>query len=332
MALTFGNVPHPTSQARYVTDAQNGAWNALGPKTVEGVVWHRMVGTLSGTDSWFRRGNGISDGLTEYGVGNAASDGAGLDGTIYVWNDVLGAAHPGVSPDRSPWASGPVNNPYGDGLAFLQDHAWDLNAVNRNQAAIEISGNYDTPLSPKAMHAVCALTAHYADRARVPWDAFPEIPGKGYSFVRWHQEFTIGTGKVCPGQVVINATATMIDLTAQMMKAGQVAVAPPPTPPVYADPSVPEWVAADLKAGHPLDHTLGNVKVFGCLRQYTAIRPTARRKYADTGAVVGPMLKTGETFFGWWVFTSGGKGWVLTPFGTRIAMADLEPAVVVKAA
>jgi hypothetical protein len=231
VALTFGNVKHPPFQDRLIPDANNSAWNNLGQKTVEGVVWHRMIGDLAGTDGYFRA---HAPGLTEYGVGVYAegydarySDVAALDGVLYRWNDPLGFAHGTkgeanyVSPNRSPWASGPVLNPYGDGLAFLQYHNNDANAVNRNQTAIEIAGDYGMPLSDAAKRTIIALTAYWADQAEVPWDSFPIIPARGYSFVTWHNEYCGLDYKKCPGDVVMNNTDEMIAGVVDILKVAQ---------------------------------------------------------------------------------------------------------------
>ena len=70
----YGNVKHPAYIDRLIPDTQNRAWNDLGPRRQLGVCRHTMVGTLPGTDGWFRRG-AASTGLTDYSVD--------LNGTIY---------------------------------------------------------------------------------------------------------------------------------------------------------------------------------------------------------------------------------------------------------
>ena len=54
MAITYGRVPHPDFLDRLIPDAFNRAWNDLGPRVVKGVVFHRMLGSLMGTDGYFR--------------------------------------------------------------------------------------------------------------------------------------------------------------------------------------------------------------------------------------------------------------------------------------
>ena len=236
MAIVFGRVPHPASVERWILDNQNSAWNDLGQRKVLGVVWHRMVGGQDGTDGFFRamanaRQTG-SGGLTDYGVGVAAQDGAAAAGRIYRWNDPLGLAHPGCSPNRAGWASGSWNaaRAFGDGKAFVLDHGGDLNVINRDQVSIEISGLAMTPLDEASRGAVVALTAYWADQARIPWDVFPMVPGKGYSFVRWHEEFgpdePDGSPKHCPFDVVKGETDALIARTKAILKQFQIGDAP----------------------------------------------------------------------------------------------------------
>lgn len=236
--IVFGRVPHPDFVDNPIWKEEGNGQNNLGKRSVKGVVWHRMIGSLWGTNSYFAQPS--TGALTDYGVGTVAQDGAANDGLIIRWNDPLGY--------QSGWASGPVNAPYGDGKAFLDKYAGPsgigVNVVNRDQASIEISGiGYTTALSQKAKQAVAALTAYWADQYRIPWDLFPIAPQDGFSFVRWHQEYTIGTGKVCPGQVVMDATPEMIEMTRAILKLWQVVTPgappdptpepPPPAPSIY---------------------------------------------------------------------------------------------------
>ena len=187
-----------------------------------------MQGTNWGTDSYFRTvppgGAGACQGaqndprIGEWGGCRGLTD-FGVDhesGQILRWNDPTGAAHPGVSRIGLPWASGPYSDAFGDGLAFVQDHGGDVSVVNRDQASIEISGTFKEPIlgwgedQPMANESVAALIAYYADAFQIPYHQFPIVPGKDYSFVRWHHEFTRGTGKFCPGKVVMDATDEII--------------------------------------------------------------------------------------------------------------------------
>lgn len=224
MAIEFGRVPHPTFSDRPITKPEGRGQNNLGKRSVKGVVWHRILGSLWGTDGYFRRDD--VNALTDYGVGVSATDGAANDGLILRWNNPLGF--------QSGWASGTYNGAYGDGEAFVQKYG--VNAINRDQASIEISGQYTTPLSEKARDAIAALTAYWADQYRIPWNVFPIAPQDGFSFVRWHQEFTLGTGKVCPGQVVISETPALIERTRAILKQYQTVSDPVPVPDPEPEP------------------------------------------------------------------------------------------------
>lgn len=238
MSAVFGNVPHPAYQNRIIVKPEGGGQNNLGRRTVKGVVWHRILGSLWGTDGYFRMAS--VNALTDYGVGVLATDGAVNDGLILRWNDPEGTA--------SGWASGPVNGAYGDGAAFVAKYG--VNAVNQHQASIEISGDQLTPLSEKARQSIAALTAYWADQYGIPWDVFPIAPQDGFSFVRWHQEFTIGSGKQCPFKVVMDETPALIERTRAILKQYQVSapvVEPEPEP--IPEPEPEPDPAHELPAG-----------------------------------------------------------------------------------
>jgi hypothetical protein len=236
--VTFGRVPHPAMTIRDIPE--NRAWDDLGPRTIRAVVWHRMLGSLWGTDSYFR-GEAVTRALTDYGVGVAAQDGAAHDGEILRWNDPRGR--------RAPWANGPVSDPYGDGKAFVDRYG--VAAVNRDCVSIEISGMQTTPLSEASRDAIASLTAYYADRSRVPWATFPAVPGEDRSFVIWHREFTIGTGKECPFAVVMDETDALIAQTKAILKRYQTDATPtttttPAPQPVQLPPGLSLGVAREL--------------------------------------------------------------------------------------
>lgn len=227
--VQFGNVPRPQWQERLIPDAQNRAWEAIGPRTVRGVVYHRMVGTLWGTDSWFRMipGGGTA-GLTDFGIDHNT-------GETLRWNDHTGKAHPGISANRSGWASGPWENPPGDGRAFVAKHG--VAAINRDLVSIEIAGQYDSPLAPAAVERIAQLSAWLADQARVPWTAYPLNPATGLTFTYTHSEFQ--GHKPCPGAVVLGKLDEITARTKAILKAAQEVSAPVP-PPAPVGPTGPQ--------------------------------------------------------------------------------------------
>lgn len=298
--IVFGRVPYPKMIESQLST--NNPWVKSGaPAVPEAVVWHRMIGTFVGTDSWFHSGNAA----TAYGVSVKVTDGVG--GKIYEWLSRSSGLY-GES-------SGPVDEPYGDGLALVNKVG--AGNVNKTTKAIEISGNYETPLDADAKHAVAAITAYWADQKKIPWDQFPIIPGENRSFVVWHQEITIGSGKECPGAVVMNATPEMIQMTADIMKQYQVdTTVPPPTPdvPKYAKPG---WTPPqDGKDHTDAKGTLWRavdrvVRVKGGTKFYAqaSLASKATRLPAPDGGIDVRIA---------WTFNS----WYCTPAGSRFKVAQ----------
>jgi hypothetical protein len=322
VSIVYGNVPYPdVIKSHFPTSSP---WIGSGaPAILEAVVWHRMVGTWAGSNSWGQAGNFA----TAYGVSVKATDGTG--GKIYEW----------IAPNSGLYgeSSGPVNAPYGDGLALVNKVG--VSSVNRTTKAIEISGNYDTPLDNDAKQAVAGLTAYFADQKHIPWDQFPAIPGENRSFVVWHQEITIGTGKVCPGQVVMDATPEMIEMTANMMKQYQERDAPvpepkptpqpTPKPSKYAAPITYPWLTAD----DGKVHKVGTTRVLPLTLTYTATRSTPRyQKGSKQSDKIGPNIAKGTQFAAGRVFRSDeGVTFVLTPHASRVLASALLPRVSVTA-
>lgn len=229
--MTPNLIPLPPIKNRIIPDSQNRAWDSLGQRVVKGIVLHRMQGTLWGTDGWFRTiPGGGTGGLTDYGID-------AITGEMVVWNDPLGKASPGVSANRAGWASGRVSNPYGDGKAFIDKYG--TGAVNRDQASIEMSGyfiqpgevNIESPVSDIALSNVAQTIAHHAHNYKIKWSDFPIAPQDAFSFVRWHQEITIGTGKLCPGKTIMEATNRIISMTKEIMRKHQTNEVPSKSPP-----------------------------------------------------------------------------------------------------
>lgn len=223
MSYQFGNVTHPPFVDKYIPNSQNSAWDDLGQRKAVGVCQHSMVGTLAGTDSWFRRGT-QSNGLTDYGIGGA-TDGVN-DGIIYRWNDPLGR--------RSGWANGSADGLEGDGPLFVRTYG--IEGVNRDLVSIERSdgGNTGTPMSPRQFASICNLTAYWFDRANVPWDSFPVNPATGVVTHLLHKEIAT---KDCPFPAVYNRIDEIQNRVRSILKAGQVpeitnppSEVPPPGP------------------------------------------------------------------------------------------------------
>jgi hypothetical protein len=302
MPITYGRVPHPGYLDRPIEKPEGQGWNNLGPRQPKFVVLHRMIGSLWGTDGYFRQ-PGVNA-LTDYGVGVAATDGADSAGTIIRWNNPTGV--------RSGWASGPVNGAYGDGLAIVNKYG--LNAVNRDGVSIEISGNYDTAVDGKAFEEIAHLMAYWWDQMRIPHTSAPINPATEISAVIWHQEFTLGTGKVCPGKVVMDQTNALIARSKAILKVAQEAgtpsattTKPPTTPAPQPAPDYPEGLDADLA-----ERWFGKVIVGGAWYTFDPNGSLSRLWLAE-GAKTGgyPALTSVETFGArmYWRFDNGMVVW-----------------------
>lgn len=310
-AITFDRVPHPAYDNRIITNST--AWNDLGERTIRAVCWHRMLGSLWGTDGYFR-GPAASRALTDYGIG-VAQDGA-YDGVIFRWNDPRGR--------RAPWANGPVSQPYGDGKAFVDRYG--INSINRDVASIETSGMQETPLTEKSRDAIAGLTAYWADQYEVPWDAFPMVPNEGRSFVVWHEELTYGTGKRCPFMVVKAETDALIARTKAVLKRHQTSqVAEPPAPP------------AKYAHKHPLPtpprvQEVNGVLFFpfrdGASIHLTATRDVEPKEWADpTAKATGPFVKQGEKkLIAFMTVGANNELWIVGSDGSRYPAASFSPA------
>jgi len=284
MPITFGRVPHPGYLDRPIVKGEGQGWDNLGQRQPKFVVLHRMVGSLWGTDGYFRMA-GVNA-LTDYGVGVAATDGADVAGTIIRWNDPRGV--------RAGWASGPVNGAYGDGLAIVNKYG--VNAVNRDGVSIEISGNYDTAVDAAALEEIAQLMAYWWDQMQIPHTSAPTNPTTGISAVIWHQEFTLGTGKVCPGKVVMDATTGLVARSTAILKQYQEGTAtntttPRPPAPQPA-PKYPEGMDAELAA-----QWFGKVVFNGAWYEFDPNGSLSRLWLAE-GAKTGsyPALTSVETF------------------------------------
>ncbi len=313
--IVFGNVDHPRYQERGITKPENAGQNDLGQRRVKGVVWHRILGSLWGTDGYFRQA-GVNA-LTDYGVGVAATDGAERAGHILRWNDPLGR--------QSGWASGSYSSyAYGDGAAFVNKYGID--AINRDQASVEVSGDQLTPLDEAARDAIAGITAYWADQYEIPWDQFPIAPQDGFSFVRWHEEFGPDNGqKRCPFDVVKHETPALIERTRAILKAAQGGTALPP-PKVYADAELPDWFAETLEQRHPTDQRHGELRLWACRRNFVAHHVTRRLSKPDgaTGENSGPKVQLREKISAEYVTNTG---WILTTDGHWVAKSRFSPSV-----
>jgi hypothetical protein len=228
MPVTFGRVLHPPFRDRLIPDAATRAWDDLGQRNPVGAVFHTMVGTLWGTDQYFRSG---APALTDYGIGGS-TDGPAWDGAILRWNDPRGR--------RSGWANGGSDGLEGDGPLFVR--TLGIDAINRHLVSIERSDGKDvtTPISPKQFESMCALTAYWFDQAQVPWDRFPANPNIAGGIVTHflHKEFAT---KGCPWAAVESRIDRLQERIRQILKAAQANQDAPATGPIPATPDHAWW-------------------------------------------------------------------------------------------
>lgn len=252
--IVFGRVKHPPFIDRLIPDNENGAWDDLGEPNIVGVCGHSMIGSLWGTDRWFRRGPNTStesNGLTHYGIGGS-TDGPEWDGVIIRWNDPRGKSHDvdysdsngrrhrgRVSPRRAGWANGGSDGLEGDGPNFVR--RLGISAINRDLVSIERSdgGVLSTPMSPKQFESICALSAYWFDQAHIPWHEFPLDSALGIVTHLLHFEFAT---KACPFEPVISRINEIQNRIRAILKAGQVQViTPPEIPPVKPPTPSHDW-------------------------------------------------------------------------------------------
>lgn len=294
-ALQFGKVPYPAVVESHLPFS-NPMIEAGAPAIPAAVFWHRMIGSWNGTDGWFHAGHAA----TAYGVAVADMDGAALAGSIYEW----------ISP-ASGWygeSSGPADGPYGDGAAYVAEVG--VGNVNRLSKAIEISGNYDTPLDEKSRAAIVALTAYFADQARIPWDSFPAVPGKGRSFVIWHNEITGLAYKECPGRVVMDETPDLIARIKDVLKAAQTGGAKP-----QPKPAAIWWARGDV--GRKVRAADGQVAIAMLVPTYATPKRDVPLYASIGGAKVGTVKAGAPVVVAGTTRDDKGKGWYLveTPDG-----------------
>lgn len=208
VALRFGNVPHPPHTRDIIHKRPGAGMDDLGERHNRGVTYHRTVGrSISGTGEFFKLPGTMA--LTQYGVGAPPPCAAGEDGTIFLWSDPIGRV--------APHASGPFDNVPGDGRALVEK--FGIEAINRDTIAIEISGNFDDPISDTTIDAVAAISAFWADQAEIPFDGYPMNPHTGLVYTYFHREFT--NQKICPGPVVVGAIDEIIARTKEIMRRHQ---------------------------------------------------------------------------------------------------------------
>lgn len=308
-----------------VADKPEGTgWNNLGKRTVRGVSIHRMQGTLDGTNQYF--GDPNVGALTDFGIDH-------ITGRMRQWVDPEGY--------RSGWASGKFLGAYGDGLAFAKKYGpitgIGADVINRDRVSLEVSGwfyaaalgraDLDDPVSMACLQRMAQFIAHYAHNYGITHKDFPIAPWDGFSFICWHHEFTAGTGKICPGQRIMDLTAQLIEMTRAIMKAAQTGTKPSTKPvPTYAP-----IVLLDLGEYDGKDRVMPDGTVLHAVdRIVRARRKTPRLQVADqNGKRIGPDINKNEEFRVIYELRpqNTGSRFLYTPHGTRVIGSHVDPYI-----
>lgn len=237
----------------------------------------------------------------------------------------------------SGWANGRVSQPYGDALRYLDHYGWDLDRVNRCGEAVEVSGWFmqpgssnttrEDPISDACLRSLAQWIASRAHDYGIPWDQFPIIVRENNrSYLTWHQEWTIGTLKICPGRILMDLTARLIEMARAIMRSYQTGgvVIPDPSAPAYAPLNVPDFLTPKWINGGEDARFENGVKVFSLRRRWQARVDSPRLQHSGDGAPeVGPVLPAGRSTIGIGLYHSHGEFWILTEWGERLRMADM---------
>lgn len=286
----MGKTPFPPYQERLLPPKIGAGMDRGATKRSGATWWHRMVGTLRGTDAYFRLE--WVKASTHWGIGGSL-DGAD-DGVIFQWVK--------MGDPLIPWASGPWRDPgYGDGAKYVDE--FGVYGINAYGDSIEFSGMTDTPMTVLQWQKGIWLSAAIAHDGGLSSDEF--------LWNMHHREACQPSYKDCPFPAVYKHTdayqrgiaATMAHYEGKRVEdhvavAGliiplafsQVAVPPTPVNPVFV--SFPEPREALLKVGATL------------------------RQYGNTTAKIYEVIKSQrlEQFDGYYVgqMVNGSDRWYVT--------------------
>lgn len=299
---------------------------------------HSAYGLLEGTADYMAAGNALTDAM----VGNGA-DGAALDGTVYEFNNPYG--------NRFCHASGPVVNPIEDAAKFLELFGPDKGVINSHGTALERS-NYANRSGP-----VVSEKEHRARVMRIAWhaniygkylfdttgehqftcDTFPLIPAQNNrSFLAYHGEANEGKRETCPDPAVratLNRIIADVRVVLSEWQKGTGEIPPVTEEPMPTYP--PVKIIDALQAYKDKDAAPAFVKVgadtFVLVNdRVRATKATPRYRTADVDAAakdnrIGPDITAGSEFAVLWLFEDeDGRAWYITPYWTRVLVADTK--------
>lgn len=318
----------PSMSRQIATNKQDGiGMDLIGPRTLRGIVFHRALsgdGGAQGVADWLKRSDvqGLTDLVIDHRTG--------------AWiriNEITG-----TNRDLAGWANGPYQSGVAsdDARAFVAKFGarYGASVINADLESVEVSGNYDTPISEACKAGLVQWTAARAQQLGCTSDSFPVSPKTGLTVIYAHREFCGTAFKLCSGSVVWDfINGEMIGRVKALLKAaeaGQTVKQPIVTPAapvkpstVYATPNIPAFLTDE--AANPVAD-LGGSRAVMVTDQYRTIRATPRLQYADrASARIGPDIPAGSDFNIAYVLTdNAGKDWGLSPYGSRIDLADCE--------
>lgn len=334
-------VPLPKHDVVYAWNKVEGVGtNFMGPRTFRGNTFHRCLSdgqTFEGAVDWLLRAStaGLADGFIDHRTGQmrfinpmralASTFSFKMDPN---WDDQAG------------WTNGPYQSGVAsdDAKAFVAAYGGRLgaNIINQDCENVEITGDYDDPISDACKETIVQWQASRAQLLKIPYSSYPINPATGLTMIYGHREWCGTDYKLCPGSVVwAFMNGPMIGLVQARLKAAQtsgIVVRPQPEPipqipnTAYAKPQVPEWVKT-WKGEPVLKNVQGVVgNVYATTAQYVADKDTPRLQYATSGSKrVGPDIKKGEDFPVAFIFTAqDGKEYGMTWYGTRTPLVDLK--------
>lgn len=318
-------VPLPSHSYQVSTRKKPGVgMDYLGDRVFRGIVFHRAVSgnqTFQNAIDWLL--NPISRGLTDGFIDHRTGE--------MCFINPIKAIHPGNKlpdgyRDRAGWAQGPYNasEASADGRAFRAKYGAKLgaNIVNQDLESMEVTGNYESPLSVATKKTLAQWTASRAQLLKIPWDRFPINPATGLTMIYGHREFCGTSWKLCPGSVLwAFVNGELILMVQDILKAAQTSgeiVAP--KPPTYVQRDVPSFISTWTDAPSYTEKRTDGTEIvyFPTEHEYVANESAPQMKYADPdSALVGPPTPIGEDANFAFVFEFGGEEWGLRPNGTR---------------
>lgn len=185
--MSIGKVPAPPINVRLIGIPPKvngvGVDKTTTPRKPLASCVHSMVGTLWGTDGWFRKPN--VEGLTDYGIG--LKDLGNGFAEILQWCDPYGLL--------IPWANGEATGVEGDGLAFIAK--FGIGQVNRGVVSIELDDN-GTPVDSQGRPTTPVSSAQWSSLCWMLAYVHAEMLGQTVDTFDWnlhHREFAT---KDCP--------------------------------------------------------------------------------------------------------------------------------------